>query len=313
MLTRRPLARGRLAAKDLTWIARVLVLAAAWVCAGPVAAGPQAPPDIDSLMTKIGDRVAEYYRRARSVVCLEQSIVQPIQSNWAPDGFSRTVESELRVESEAADGDTLPKTRVVRDIRRVNGRAAREKDKKDRAGCTDPNPVSPEPLAFLLPAHRDDYRFASPRAASENDRAALIIDFTTTNRISRPELVEDERGHDDCFDWWGPLATRGRLWVDATTHDVLRIERRIAGPVDVRVPERLQRRYNLAPQLVLERDDQTIRFKAVTFRDPHEVMLLPESIESLTMVRSGLQSTRRVERFSSYRRFLTTGRIVQEP
>ena len=60
---------------------------------------------------------------------------------------------------------------------------------------------------------------------------------------------------------------------------------RIDGPVDVRVPWRLQRRYNLAPWIVLERDDQTMRYKAVAFRDPEEVMLLPESIESLTVVR----------------------------
>ena len=53
--------------------------------------------------------------------------------------------------------------------------------------------------------------------------------------------------------------------------------------------------------------------KPVAFRDPEEVMLLPESIESLTVVRSGLQSTRRTETFSDYRRFLTDGRVVKEP
>ena len=250
--------------------------------------------------------------RAQRVICVEHSTVQPIQSNWAPDGFSRTVESELRVESEAADGDTLPDAKVIRDIRRINGRAPRERDKKDRAGCTDPNPLSPEPLAFLLPAHRDEYRFTSLRDGKEKDRAALIIDFMSTNRTSRPELIEDERGHDDCFDWSGPVATRGRVWVDATTHEVLRVDRRIHGPVDVRVPWRLQRRYHFAPWVVLERDDLTMRYKAVAFRDPDEVMLLPESIESLTMLRGGLQSIRRTETFSGYRRFLTEGRVVKE-
>jgi hypothetical protein len=283
------------------------------VCACWISAAPQTPPDIEALMTSVGDRVAEYYRRAQSVICVEQSTVQPIQSNWAPDGFSRTVESELRVESEAADGDTLSKAKVIRNIHRINGRAPRERDKKDRAGCTDPNPLSPEPLAFLLPAHRDEYRFTSLRDGREKDRAALIIEFISTNRMSRPELVEDERGHDDCFDWSGPLATRGRVWVDARTHDVLRVDRRLDGPVDVRVPWRLQRRYNLAPWVVIERDDQTMRYRAVTFLDPHDVMLLPESIESLTVLRGGLQSTRRTETFSSFRRFLTSGRMVKDP
>jgi hypothetical protein len=100
--------------------------------------------------------------------------------------------------------------------------------------------------------------------------------------------------------------------VDANTHDVLRVDRRIDGPVDVRVPPRLQRRHNLAPWVVIERDDETLRYQAVAFRDPDEVMLLPQSIESMTVVRGGLQSTRRMETFSSYRRFLTGARIVKD-
>ena len=238
--------------------------------------------------------------------------MQPITSNWMPDGFSRTVESELRVEFEA-NGDTQSTAKMVREVRRINGRAPGERDKKDRNGCTDPNPLSPEPLAFLLPAQRDDYRFTSLRAGREKDRAALVIDFMSTNRTSRPELVEDERGHDDCFDWSGPVATRGRVWVDATTHEVLRVDRRLHGPVDVRVPLTLQRRYHFTPWIVLDRDDQTLRYKAVAFRDPDEVMLLPESIESMTVLRSGLQSIRRTDRYSSYRRFLTEGRVIKDP
>jgi hypothetical protein len=292
--------------------ARLVVIASVAVCAGWVAPAPQAPPDIEAVMRLVGQRVAEYHRRAQSVMCVEQSTVQPIQSNLAPEGFSRTVESDLRVEFEA-DGDTLPAARVIREIRRINGRAPRERDKKDRAGCTDPSPLSPEPLAFLLPAHRDEYRFTSLRDGREKDRAALIIDFMSTNRLSRPELVEDERGHDDCFDWSGPLATRGRVWVDANTHDVLRVDRRMNGPVDVRVPSQLQRRHNLPPWIVIERDDQTMRYKPVAFGDPDEVLLLPESVESLTVVRGGLQSTRRTETFRSYRRFLTEGRVVKDP
>ena len=168
--------------------ARLVVIAAVAVCAAGVAPAPQALPDIEALMKVIGERVAEYHRRAQSVMCVEQSTIQPIQSNLAPDGFSRTVESDLRVEFEA-DGDVLPAARVIREIRRINGRAPRERDKKDRAGCTDPNPLSPEPLAFLTPAHRDEYRIVSLRNGREKGRAALIIDFLSTSTPGKPELV----------------------------------------------------------------------------------------------------------------------------
>ena len=190
---------------------------------------------------------------------------------------------------------------MIRDVRRINGRAPRERDKKDRSRLHRSQPAVARAARLSAARSSREYRFTSLRTGKEKDRAALIIDFLSTNRTSKPELIEDERGHDDCFDWSGPVATRGRLWVDAETHDVLRVDRHIAGPLDIRVPWRLQRRYNLPHWIVLERDDQTLRYKAVAFRDPEEVMRLPESIESLTVLRNGLQSIRRTETFSDYR------------
>jgi hypothetical protein len=225
-------------------------------------------------------------------------------------GFARTVESELRVDIDAADGDTLPEPRVRRTILKVNGREPRERDAKARAGCTDPPPMATEPLAFLLPGNRDRYRFTAVRATRERDRAVLVIDFASP-RQGNPELVEDELGHDDCFDWKGPLAVTGRLWVDAASHAVLRLEQHLAGPTDVRVPRPLEQKYGFPLWLTIDREDLWVTFKEVAFTGPAEVLLLPESIESRTMVRSGLQSTRRTQVFSDYRRFLTEGRVIR--
>lgn len=292
--------------------ARCAVIASAVVGAAWVSAARQAPPDVDALLMRVGARVADYYQRAQYVIFVEHSTVQPIQWNWTPDGLSRTVESDLRVEAESTDDGTLPGANLIRDVRRINGRTPRERDKKDRSGCTDPSPLSPEPLAFLLPTHRTKYRFTTVRTGKEQDREALVIDFLSTNRTTRLELIEDERGHDDCFDWAGPIATGGRIWVDAQTHDILRVERRLDGPADVRVPWKLQRRYGFDPWLVIDRDEQTLRYKPVAFSDPDEILVLPSSIVSTTVVRGGLQSTRRTETFSGYRRFLTAGRVIRD-
>jgi hypothetical protein len=304
---------GRQVTLGMTGVGRrrraLIALALAGLLRGTPAAAPQPAPDLATLLAAVGERVANYYRRAQSVMCTETSTVQPIDRNWAMEGFARTVESELHVELDAADGDALPEARIVRDIRRVNGRPPRESDRKSRSGCTDPNPLSPEPLAFLLPPQRDAYRFTSVRSGRERNRPALIIDFTSADRTSRPELIEDERGREDCFDWKGPVPARGRIWVDAQTYEVLRIDRGLTGPTDVRVPWRLQQRYRFDPFVVLDRDEVTIRFRPVTFTEPDEVLLLPEAIESITVVRSGLQSTRRTETFTGYRRFLTAGRV----
>ena len=260
-------------------------------------------------MTRVGERLAASYRQARRVLVIENSTVQPIGANWAPEGFARSVESELRVESESADGVAVPLPKVTRSVRKINGRDPHERDQKSRSGCTDPNPLSSEPLAFLMPAQRGETRFTSVRDGKENGRPALVVDFMSVVRKTKLELVEDERGHDDCFDWKGPQATRGRVWVDAKTLDVLRVERRLEGLADISVPQLLQRRHGFGQWVVLERDDVTMRYKPVTFRDPDESILLPQSIESLTLVRGTLQSVRRTEVYSNYRRFLGTGRI----
>ena len=277
--------------------------------AAMTAAGAQAQPNVEELLVRVGERVAEFYRRAKNVICVETSTVQAVDFNNSPVGFVRTVESELHIEADG--GQTPGEAAIVRKVRKVNGRAPREKDKKDRAGCTDPNPLSSEPLAFLLPAHRSEYQFRTVGIAKDRNQTALMIDFASVDRRSNPELIEDPSGHDDCFDWSGHIASRGRIWVDARNYDVVRVERGLGGPVDVKVPALIQRRHHLASWVVIVRDDVTIRYKAVAFSDPDEVLLLPESIDSFTVVRGGLESTRRNQTFSDYKRFVTGGRVLQ--
>jgi hypothetical protein len=265
--------------------------------------------EVNAIVARIGERLLAYYQRAQRFVCVERSTVLPIDARWNAQGMARTVESELRVEFDAADGDSLPEVRVTREVLSVNGRAPRRRDLTDRSGCTDPTPISTEPLAFLLPDRRDEYTFTAIRDGRERDRAALVIDFASARRSGHPQLIEDELGHDECFDWKGPVPTRGRLWVDAGTYDVLKLERHIAGPTDVRVPLLLQRRYGFSNWLTIDRDDVTLEYREVAFTNPDEVMLLPAAIYTTTVLRTGLQSTRRTQMFSDYRRFVTDGRI----
>jgi hypothetical protein len=290
--------------------ALVTIVVAASVWTGRANDDP-ARPDVRILLSRVGERVAAYYKRAQRLICLERSTVVPIDSHWTIQGFARTVESELRVELDALDGETMPDAQVTRQVLRVNGHEPREADKKGRSGCTDPTPISPEPLAFLLSGHRDEFEFTAVHDGRERDRAALVIDFTSTRRSSRPELIEDENGHDDCFDWKGHIAIGGRVWVDAVTYDVLRLDRHVLGPTDVRVPWVLQRKYQFSQSMTLDRDDLTLRYKEVTFADPEETVSLPDTTESMTIFRTGLQSIRRTEGFSDYRRFLTDARIVK--
>ena len=277
---------------------------------GTISVVTQAPNELDTVLARVGERIAEYYKRAQNVMCIEKFTIQPIASNYGPDGMARVTESELRVETEADDGDGGSEAKVVRVIRKINGRPPREKNKKDRAGCTDPNPLSPEPLAFLLPAHRLEYTFTLAGRGKGKDRDSLLIDFKSIVVGSKPELIEASNGRDDCYEGKGTIPTRGRVWVEANSFDVVRIDEHLTGPVDFRISEALRRRRNLGDQII-ERADLTIRFKKVVFHDPEEVMLLPESIDDLKVWRGGMQSSRRSHTFSDYRRFLTGARLVR--
>jgi hypothetical protein len=282
------------------------------VCLLGVSATAQAPPDIETLLARVSERIAEYYRRAQRVVCIEKTTVLPLATGLTPSGFARVTESELRVEPDSeGDGDaSAASASFVRQIMKINGRPPREKDKKDRASCTDPNPLTAEPLAFLLPANREGYTFTTSGFGKGKDRTTLIIEFVNSPTDRTGKLVEKE-GVEGCFSFEVPAPIRGRVWVDAATYQVTRLETHLAGYGDVRASAALQRKHNLPDYMTLERYDTAIKYRPVAFRDPDEAMLLPESIETVLVWRSGMESTRRRQEYSDYRRFVTGGRIVK--
>ena len=92
--------------------------------------------------------------------------------------------------------------------------------------------------------------------------------------------------------------------------DVLRIDETVRGPYDIEVPTS-QRRKGANSWLTLDRADSSIRYKAVTFTDPEEMVLLPESIEMMSVIRgSGAPRLRITQDFTGYQRFVTGARVV---
>jgi hypothetical protein len=274
---------------------------------GMVAVGvkAQAQPAIDDLLARAGDRVAEYYRRAESIVCMERVTVQPIVgSDMRPNGFARVLDYELRVDWEpSADGDA-PDANVVRELKRINGRPARPKDEPK---CMDPRAISPEPLGFMLPRHRDEYVFSWLGAGLDRKRSVFMMSYQS--RIEGHEQPEVTR-KDDCTSFSVPAAVRGRVWLDPVTYDILRVDQGLKRQFEVRVPYKIVR-YGESDSFVVERLDSSIRYRPIVFHDPDEVVLLPESIESLMVVRGDRVGNRTTQTFSDYKRFVTGARIVK--
>jgi hypothetical protein len=272
-------------------------------CAGaPAAAQQPVQSDLRETLARVARRVEQWYARAASVMSTENVWIQPLRADMSPMEFPRHLTFELRVEwdPERTGSSGAPLANVVREPIRENGRLRGSND----PGCMDPKPVSPEPLAILLSARLHESEFSLAGTGRIDGRAALMIDYRGV-----ASLPDEIKWTDECVSLTLPGRSRGRVWIDAVTYDVIRMDDRLVGSFEFDVPREHVRR-GASRSMVIERAESSIRYKAFTFKDPEETLLLPSSIDSLTVIRgSGMQRVRITQRFSDYRRFLTTGRI----
>lgn len=295
----------------LSSLAAVVLASTALVASVVPERGPQAPPpdNLEAILTRAGSRVAEFFTRAQSLVCLEEVNIQPLSYGLTGEGMGRTVVSELRLDWEPGDdGGGATEAKTKRQVMKVNGHPPR---KNDRNSCTSPeqNETETQPLSMLLPEQRDDYEFTWAGRGTVDKRDALQVDFREREQISVD--VHEIEGQEDCISYNVSGGMRGRLWIDAETFDVLRLDQRLKGLVEVTLPRNVARRPGATPIWTLERWDTTMRFRRVAFSEPTETLVLPVSTTVLRVTRgSGLPRSRTTTKFSNYRRFLTGGRIV---
>ena len=290
--------------------ARFACLTLAMMAAGAVVV---AQDDLPTVLARIGDRVQQYYGRAQSIICMERVVVQQISADLAPQGFPRTIDYELRVEWQpGADGAPLDAT-VHREIRRINGRPPRPGDEPK---CLDPRSISPEPLAFLLPMNRNDYVFALGRPARDRNRQLMTLDFEARPEGPMPsEAVatqsDQQAKGEDCVGFAFPVEVKGRLWLDRQTHEIVRIDQSLKRGFEVRVPSKVSKS-GMPDRFLVQRYDSSVRYRPVSFVEPAETILLPESISETMVVIGGSRAGKRItQTYSGYRRFITGGRVVK--
>jgi hypothetical protein len=289
-------------------LAAIVIAAAAG--ASLAATDQQAPArDLAETLERAGERVEQYFARAQSLICQETVAMQPLGMGLSPSGFARTVESELRLSWDPdADTDDPLEATTVRQVVAVNGRPPR---KDDSNNCTTPEQRTTEtqPLSMLLPQRRDEYDFTAAGTRRENGREAFVVDYRTKARATvEVTLVNDD---ERCIGFAIDGGMRGRIWIDAETYDVLRLDRGLSGLVDFRLPWRAARWSPERALWTVERMDTSIRFRPVRFSDPDETLILPVSSSSLRITRgSGTPRLRTTTEYADYRRFLTGGRVV---
>jgi hypothetical protein len=254
--------------------------------------------------------VTEYFARAQSIMCLERVSLQKLNFGYSSEGPARFVESELRLSWAPSPEDPTPKeARSLRQVLRVNGHPPR---KKDWDNCTTPEQEDSEvrPLSILLPASRVELTFAYGGRAVVDGRDAVIVTYREKAKPTVDvSLVED---NENCISFDIDGGTRGKIWLDAATLEVLRLDRSLTGLVEIPLPRKAQR-VGVNPSWTMERWDSSIRFRPVRFEDPNETLVLPVESTTLQITRgAGTPRLRTTTRYTSYRRFMTGGRVVPQ-
>jgi hypothetical protein len=257
-----------------------------------------AAADMTALLARVGERVEQYYDRVTSVVCIETVSQQELRFNLKPQGKPRETVYELMVVRQPpANGEAESHVQIERRIKSINGRPVR---KAEPPGCTDPRSVTVEPLTFLLPKYQPMYRFSrATDVEAGGPPDSVVVDF---QQIHKDPI--EVRWDGLCFDAKGG-GMDGRIWLEAGTHDVLRLDIRLTEAYRVPPPPGLGS--EILP-IRVERSEITIRFARVGFQNPEETMLLPESMVTLTVFR-GVPSLRTTQTFSAFKRFMSEASI----
>jgi hypothetical protein len=254
-------------------------------------------------VTRLGRYVEDYYTRAASIVTEETVVVQPLSRDLLSEGFPRRALYELRVEWNPDAPTAGERATAVRQLIKATGPTLF--DPGDER-CGDPPSITPEPLAFLLPDNQGAWNFAMGRPARVAGRTAMIVDYTRRGPHP-PEVVSDN----DCL--FSDLSgqTAGRLWADPATAEIFKLEERLVGMVDVKIPKPLQKK-GKPTAVTYEQMQSSVVYKRVPFKDPDEDLLLPASIETLQVYRSdsGSSRLRITQTFANYRRFVTGSRLL---
>ena len=266
--------------------------------------------ELETVLQRAGEQVERFLTRAQSIVCLEIVHLQPLNLGLTSDGFGRTVESELRLSWQPPEGTASTEAQTLRHLLRVNGKKPRSDDWNN---CTAPEQqtVEPHPLSLLLGSERDDYEFTFAGQTSIDRRLVNMIDYRVLRKAEvQSSLIE---GRDDCVSFNLEGGLRGRIWIDAETHDVMRLDQRLSGMVEVPLPRKARRDARSPLSWTMERWDTSIRFKRVTFDNPQETLVLPDELTSIRIMRgAGTPRLRTTTRYKDYQRFLTGGRVVGE-
>ena len=287
------------------WPLLAAVISGLLLVVSSAALGQEPLFDLEATLVRVGAQLERRYQRSQRIVSTEMVWVRSFNHNMRSNGSPRRLEFERRVEWGTSEENGVPTVTVFRELRSVNGR---EPQQRDLDACLTPRSEAEDPLSALLPVRQVEFEFTLGELEWINGRRVARLGYAPLEE-GRAEVTWDE----DCVSIALPGRSRGEAWVDVESGDVLRLDERLTRRFEFREPE--DRPRQRPGWIALERNDLSIRYQRVTFKNPAETLMLPRSIEHSWMSRASGIATRyyHSQQFSNHRRFVTDGRLVGAP
>jgi hypothetical protein len=265
--------------------------------------GQSQPPDISEVMERVGERVKQHYIDLKKLAWTDTIREQELNPDQTPKDKAREFAYDMIIRLQEIDEKIAPfVVREVSDLRVADGKPVR---KGTSSKSTDPRAASVGSVAILMPGPRARYGFSYGGDADLDGRKTLLIDvtFPPSTRVPQVQWNDTFRlfGVSRNFELTGVSYDKARLWVDAETFDVLRNEVR-STPFEFSRNEK-------GKKITFEMAT-TFRFKRMSFENPHESLVVPESIEILRTFKGAKGGgVRTLHAFTDYKRFTGETRI----
>jgi hypothetical protein len=253
------------------------------------------------ILQKAGERVQGYSEAVLSVVCKETSRRQELESDLKTTRKATERTYDLTI--------VHPQGRSIverRELKSIDGKAAKTGEPPDRS---DP-PAYLASLLVLLPQSQSQYAFSFAGTGDLDGRESFILDYVPATRI--PPNVTWKDGQ-----FMVRSQSKGRIWIDPGTYDVLRIDTHLIESFEFKSPPITKRKgpfvaFGPGHRFKLERSDFSIRFGPTHFQEPEQTLLLPASVEILSVFEgSRVPRLRTTHSFTDYKRFTSDIMIVQ--
>ena len=263
--------------------------------------GQDGDPELSMILQRVRERVTRHYLALQSLAWTDTVKVEA--TGEKPREL--VYDSIVRLQEPVPGDNAVPfYIRDVSELRAVNGKPVK---KNELPKSTDPRAANMGTLSFLLLSEERSRKYAFSYAGPTDlsDRKVLRID------INSPQTTPPKVTWDDTFVFFGVRYhfqvsglqfTKGVLWVDPETYEVLRLEWK---------SDQFEFQRTADSQKIKYETGLKVQFQSMPLAEPNQTIAVPVSVEFTgTITRDEVRVSRQTHTLSNYKRFTGDAKVI---